>query len=83
MEIRRGAGGDIYFYDDNGDLYNVIYKRNIDSIQREDFKPFHPMCRCSIIPIVPNTVMVFMPYVTKSLIQEYIRECKESVIWRN
>ena len=82
MEIRRGAGGDIYFYDDNGDLYNVIYKRNIDSIQREDFKPFHPMCRCSIIPI-KATIKIFMPYVSKALVKEYKEECNKSPIWRN
>ena len=40
-------------------------------------------CRCSIIPIKPARIMVFMPDVTKALIQEYIKECKGLMIWIN
>ena len=55
MEIKRTENGDIYFFDDNGDIYEVIYKSGIDSIQNEEICPFHPMCKCSII-IKPEDV---------------------------
>ena len=42
----------------------------------------HPMCRCSIIPIEAKA-MIFMPYISKALVKEYVEECKEAAIWRN
>lgn len=45
--------------------------------------PEHPMCRSNIIPLKPARIMVFMPDVTKALIQEYIKECKGLMIWIN
>lgn len=52
-----------------------------DHIDTNDYCPQgntpqdHPMCRCRI--------MVFMPDVTKKLIDEYNIECKENLIWIN
>ena len=52
-----------------------------DHIDTNDYFPQgntpqdHPMCRCQI--------MVFMPDVTKNLVQEYINKCKRSLIWIN
>ncbi len=51
-------------------------------IKRDRHFVDHPMCRCSIIPIKAK-VIIFMPYISKVLVKEYVGECKESVIWRN
>jgi len=80
MEIRRSENGDIHFFGDNGDIYEVIYKDEIDPIQKEDIRPFHPMCRCSII-IEPEDE--FFTYCTGWFIWRYKEECKQSPIWRN
>ena len=57
----------------------------IDKLFKQIFSgpPEHPMCRSNIIPIKPARIMVFMPDVTKALIQEYIKECKGLMIWIN
>ena len=49
--------------------YMYFYRRNIP--------PEHPMCRSDI------RVRVFMPYASKSLVAEYIRECRNIPIWIN
>jgi len=53
MEIKRTENGDIYFFDDNGDIYKVIYK-DFSKYSNEEYNDFmlnreHPMCRCSIV----------------------------------
>ena len=48
MEIKRTENGDIYFFDDNGDIYEVIYSDRI-RINTREIPDFPPMCRCSIV----------------------------------
>ena len=48
MEIRRTESGDIHFFDDNGDICDVIYSDKI-RINMGGIPDFPPMCRCSII----------------------------------
>lgn len=79
MEIRRGLGGDIYFYDNDGNLYDVFHNNKIEPIQKEDFRPFHPMCRC--IMLKPEDA--YFTYCTGWFVWKYKEECKESLIWIN
>ena len=62
--------------------------RDFSEYSNEEYNEYmleaeHPMCRSNIIPIKPARIMVFMPDVTKILIQEYINECKKEMIWIN
>ena len=59
-------------------LINKIFKAMFGNKLPETFN-----CRCSIIPIKHDRIMVFMPDVTKALIQEYVKECKGLIIWIN
>jgi len=53
------------------DIFDSI--KNI--FQRDGSPPEHPNCRCRI--------MIFIPYITKRLVYEYITECKKNKIWEN
>ena len=53
--------------EDHINTNEYCYQSDIPSIQ--------PNCKCRI--------MVFMPDITKKLIDEYKGECKESLIWIN
>ncbi len=81
MEIRRSENGDIHFFDDNGDIYETIYKdfSKYSNAEYNDFvlnKVQHPMCRCSIIT---NWGYIST---TKNLVKEYMSECKNG-LWNN
>ena len=80
MEIRRTESGDIHFFDDNGDVYEVIWKDGINPTKIK--RPQHPMCRCTITP-GKATVEIILPYISKALVGEYMGENTRSPIWRN
>ena len=59
--------------------------RDFSEYSNEEYNDYmlnreHPMCRCT--PMVKIGVVFFTPCEIY-LKQEYIEECKESVIWRN
>lgn len=61
-------------------FYRDYSKHQPDHIDNPEhnsnIKPLdHPMCRCRI--------MVFMPDITKKLVEEYFTESRKSLIWIN
>ena len=84
MEIRRNEDGSISFYDDEGNKEDNPYTKSFSEYTSEEYNRYmlnrqHPMCRCSIIP----QGMMFLPDVTKKLVDQYIAECRKSLIWIN
>lgn len=86
MEIKRDLSGNIHFYDDNGDIYDVIYKVNdFSKYTNTEYNEFmlnrqHPMCRCSIITMPEE---IYFTYATKYLVNEYLEEYNKQDMWIN